>query len=58
MVCMYQGGDLLWVINLKAILSVVAMVPFPYTIDGSNDYYFMVEKVGLDVLDVDTQDNE
>lgn len=58
-VCMYQGEDVLWVIDVKSILSVVAMIPFPYTIDGHNDYYFMVEKVGLDVVEADTQeDNE
>ena len=45
------------VINAKRILSVVAMVPFPYTINGHSSYYFMVEKVGLDVVEVDAQED-
>ena len=58
-VCRYQGEATLEVIDTKSILSVVAMVPFRYAVDGLNDYYFMIEKIGLDVVEVDTQgDNE
>ena len=55
-VCMYQE-DVSLVIDVKAILSVVAMVPFYYAINGHQDFYFMVEKIGLDILDVDTQED-
>ena len=35
------------------------MVPFPFLIDGHSDQYFMIEKVGLDVIEVDVlKDNE
>jgi hypothetical protein len=49
---------ILEVINVKSILSVVAMVPFRYAVDGLNNYYFMIEKIGLDVVEVDSQDND
>ena len=55
--CMYQGDELLSVIDVKSIISVVAMVPFPYTINGCDNYYFMVEKVGLDVADVESHED-
>ena len=48
---------MLSVIDVKSIISVVAMVPFPYTINGYNNYYFMVEKVGLDVADVESHED-
>ena len=48
-VCMHQE-DVLLVIGVKAILSVVAMVLFYYAINGHQDFYFMVEKIGLDVV--------
>jgi len=57
LVCTHQGEDVLLVIDAKAILSVVAMVPFPCDIEGHNNYYFMVEKIGLDVVEVDTQED-
>jgi hypothetical protein len=56
--CRYQGEAILEVINVKSILSVVAMVPFRYAVDGLNNYYFMIEKIGLDVVEVDSQDND
>ena len=56
-VCMHQGEDTLLVIDVKAILSVVAMVPFPYAIDGCTNYYAMIEKVGLDVVEIDLQED-
>jgi len=52
-VCRHQE-NMFTVMDVKLILSVVAMVPFPYLIDGRNDQYFMVEKFGLDVVEVDT----
>ena len=54
-VCRYQGEVTLEVIDAKSILSVVAMVPFRYAVDGLNNYFFMIEKIGLDVIEVDTQ---
>ena len=38
------------VIDVRLILSVVAMVPFPFLVDGHKDQYFMIEKIGLDVI--------
>jgi hypothetical protein len=44
---------------VKSILSVVAMIPFPFLIDGHGEQYFMVEQIGLDVIEVDNlEDNE
>ena len=57
-VCQSEGETSLIVIDIKAILSVVAMIPFPYTIDGHNDQYFMIEKMGLDVAGVDALEND
>ena len=57
-VCRYQGDTELVVINAKSILSVVAMIPFRYTLDGLDNYYFMIEKIGLDVVEVATQEDE
>lgn len=53
-VCRYAGEGSLVVIDANSICSVVAMVPFQYAIDGGGDYYFMIEKIGLDVVDADT----
>jgi hypothetical protein len=55
---MYQGEDVLIVIEAKAILFVVAMVPFRFAINGQSNYYFVVEKVGLDVVEVDVGTQE
>ena len=41
------------VIDVRSILSVVAMIPFPFCLDGYNNQYFMVEKIGLDVIEAD-----
>ena len=43
--CSYQGNASLKVINTKAIVGVVAMVP----LFGVQDRYFVVEKPGLDI---------
>ena len=57
-VCRYQGEEALIVIDVKSILSVVAMVPFPFTLGGRDNQYFMIEKIGLDVIEVDPFDDE
>ena len=48
--CGHQGDSN---INVKLILSVVAMVPFPFIIGGCNNQYFMIEQIGLDVVETD-----
>lgn len=57
-VCRHQGERALVVIDVKWIHSVVAMVPFHYRVDGLDNYYFMIEKIGLDVVDVDAEEDE
>jgi hypothetical protein len=57
-VCRYNGEANLLVIDVKSILSVVAMVPFPFLLDDREDNYFMIEKVGLDVVEADIQDDD
>ena len=42
------------VIEIKSIVSVVTMVPFSFSADGHGNNYFMIEQVGLDVVDTDT----
>ena len=54
----YIGDDALVVVDAKSILSVVGMIPFPYCIDGNRDQYFMVEKIGLDVIEADTLEDD
>ena len=60
MVCRYQGEEALTVIDVKCISSVVAMVPFQPGINGLDNYYFVIEKIGLDVvyIDIDAQEDE
>ena len=57
-VCRYQGEEALIVIDVKSILSVVAMVPFDFLIDNCGDQYFMIEKVGLDVVEADVREDD
>ena len=58
-VCRYRDREVLMAIDIKSILSVVAMAPFPFIIDGHGDQFFLIEKVGLDVVDADpVEDNE
>jgi len=57
-VCRYQGGGALTVIDVKSILSVVAMVRFPFLIDGHGNQYFMIEKMGLDVIEADVLEDD
>lgn len=44
---------MLVVIDIKSILSVVAMIPFNFLIDNRSDQYFMIEQVGLDIVEAD-----
>ena len=58
-VCRLEDGANMWVIDAKTILSVVAMVPFPFLLDNRNNNYFVIEKVGLDVIEADdAQDDD
>lgn len=52
-VCRHEGEATLWVIDTKSILSVVAMVPFPFLLNNHDSNYFMIEQVGLDVIEAD-----
>ena len=52
-VCRYYGDRALVIIDAKSILSVVAMIPFPFLVDGYAEQFFMVEQIGLDVIEVD-----
>ena len=52
LVCRYRGEALL-VIDVKSILAIVAMVPFPFQVGGHINQHFVVEKIGLDVVEVD-----
>ena len=54
-VCRRQVEETLWIVDVKSILSVVAMVPFPFLVNGHDSYYYMIEKVGLDVIETDDQ---
>ena len=56
--CRYQGEETPVVVDVKSIVSVVAMVPFQYNIDSLDNYYFVIEKIGLEVVDIDTQEDE
>ena len=42
----------------RSILSVVAMIPIPLLLDGYNNQYFMVEKIGLDVIEADVLEDD
>lgn len=52
-VCGHQGEENLTVIDAKSILSVVATVPFPFLVGGRGNQHFVIEKIGLDVIEVD-----
>jgi len=56
-VCRYRGDAALVVIDVKSIVAVVAMIPFLFAIDGDGDQYFMIEHVGLDVVDADVEED-
>ena len=53
-VCKYQAECLI-VIPIQSVISVVAMVPLPVS---AGDAYFMIEKIGLDVIDIDDTGDE
>lgn len=57
-VCRYQGETSLVVVDVRSILAVVAMVPFRYALNGLDNYHFMIEQIGLDVVEVDAQEDE
>ena len=57
-VCGYQGEEALTVIDVKSILSVVAMVPFPFLVGGHGNQYFIIEKIGLDILEADDPEDD
>lgn len=52
--CQYRGEHHLCIINLHSILSVVSMQPLPQLPDDPENLWFVVEKSGLDDMDVDT----
>jgi len=52
-VCRYRGDGFLAVVDVKSIISVVAMVPFPFHIRGCAEQYFLIEQFGLDVIETD-----
>ena len=46
------------VVGVDSILSVVAMAPFPFHVDGQDEQYFMIEQPGMDVIEADVlEDN-
>ena len=49
-VCDYGGEDNLVIIQVKSILSVIAMVPFREQAEGGR-HFFLVEKFALGVID-------
>lgn len=53
-VCGYRGEQDLVVVHIKSILSVVAAVPFPPLADT----HYMIEKIGLDVINTEDDDDE
>jgi len=52
-VCGHLGEGAVVVIDVKSILSVIAMVPFPFIVGGRSDQYFLIEQIGLDVVETD-----
>lgn len=51
--CHYGGEHCLRIVNIRNILSVVSMQPLPRLPDDPENLWFVVEKSGLDDLDVD-----
>jgi len=45
----------LTVIDARSILSVVAMVLFPFVVGGRDDQFFMIENIVLDLIKVDSR---
>ena len=55
--CKYSGDNSLIVVNISCIQAVVAIVPhWLHGIQGDDDRFFLVEKPGLDVADLDSTD--
>lgn len=58
LVCRYRGDQALVVVDIESILSVVAMAPFPFLVDGQDEQYFMIEQPGVDVIEADTLEDD
>ena len=52
-VCGYQGKDAIAAIDVRSIVSVIAVVPFPFLIEQHGNQFFMIEQIGLDIVKVD-----
>jgi hypothetical protein len=50
--CKYRGDDNLQVISTRSIVSVISMQPLPPLPGEDNDFWFVVEKSGLDDADM------
>ncbi|KAK1231867.1 hypothetical protein PQX77_005004 [Marasmius sp. AFHP31] len=50
--CQHTGEDGLRVINVKTIISVVSMQPLPVQTDLEGEWWFVVEKPGIEGLDL------
>lgn len=46
------------VIDVESILSIVVMALFPFRVDGHGDQYFLIEQVGLDVIEADPAEDD
>jgi hypothetical protein len=58
LVCRYRGDLSFVVVAVESILSVVAMAPFPFTVDGQDGQYFVIEQPGLDVVEADDLEDD
>ena len=52
-VCGHQGEAGIVATDVQSILSVVVMVPFPFSVGGRINQYFMIEQIGLDITEMD-----
>jgi len=52
-VCDYHSNRSLAVVEVQSISAVVGMVPFGEQVEGEDPRYFLGEKLGLDVYDMD-----
>jgi hypothetical protein len=50
--CRYHGNESLKVVDVTSITSVVSMQPLPPQEDGRRDLWFVVEKDGLEDIDL------
>lgn len=57
-VCQNQD-KVFWVVDIEDIKQVVAMVLFPFIIKDKANYYYLIEQIGLDVMEmVDVHNND